>query len=107
MKIEPRWDSCDGRAGTFGWDPVIVQVGFCWAGSSRALVRLLDERLTARGWARGTEPPPWADDGDAIWISPDGHAPTTEFTLDFPSPPGRQWIALVEAKPQGQLVKSC
>lgn len=21
IKIEPRWDSCDGMAGTSGWDP--------------------------------------------------------------------------------------
>lgn len=106
LKIEPRWDSCDGMAGTFGWDPVIIQVGFRWAGSSQALAGLLDERLTARGWARGAEPS-WADGGDAIWISPHGRAPTTEFAIESPVLPGRQWMALVEAKPQGSLVKGC
>jgi hypothetical protein len=106
IKIEPRWDSCDGMAGTFGWDPVVVQVGFQWAGSSQALMDLLDERLTARGWVRGAEPS-WADDGDAIWISPHRHAPTKEFAIESPIPPGKQWMALVEAKPQGPLVKGC
>ena len=48
IKIEPRWDSCDGMAGTFCWDPVIIQAGFRWAGSSPALAALLDERLSAR-----------------------------------------------------------
>jgi hypothetical protein len=106
IKIEPRWDSCDGMAGTYGWDPVIVQAGFRWAGSSQALVRLFDERLTARGWARSAGLP-WADSGDAIWISPHSQALTTELALESPVPPGKQWMALVEAKPSGQLVKSC
>jgi hypothetical protein len=57
IKVEPRWDSCDGMAGTFGWDPVVIQVGFRWTGSSHALVDLLNERLGARGWARGAAPP--------------------------------------------------
>lgn len=57
MKVEPRWDSCDGRPGTFGWDPVVIQVGFRWAGTTRALVRLLGGRLAARGWAAGAPRP--------------------------------------------------
>jgi hypothetical protein len=93
-------------AGTFGWDPVIIQAGFRWAGRRRALAALLDERLSARGWARGAELP-WAGYGDVIWISPRGHAPTTEFAIESPVLPGRQWMALIEAKPQGSLVKGC
>ena len=23
--VEPKWDSCDGRQGTFGWDDVVLQ----------------------------------------------------------------------------------
>ncbi len=106
LKIEPRWDSCDGMAGTFGWDPVIIQAGFQWAGSRQALVALIDERLTARGWTRGAELS-WADGGDAIWIGPHRRVPTEEFALDAPVPPGRQWMVTVEAKPQGQLVTGC
>jgi hypothetical protein len=93
--------------GTFGWDPVVVQVGFRWAGSSQALVDLLDERLSARNWARGAEPS-WASaDGDAVWISPHWHAPSKELAIESPIPPGRQWMAEVEAKPEGQQVKGC
>lgn len=106
IKIEPRWDSCDGRSGTFGWDPVTIQAGFPWAGSSQALVKFLNERLVARGWARGAAPS-WGDDGDAVWISPHGHAPTEEFSLTSPIPPDKQWTALIEYKPQGQLVSGC
>src|SRR5262249_56336126 len=82
IKVEPRWDSCDGMAGTFGWDPVVIQVGFRWTGSRHALVDLLEERLGARGWARGAAPS-WGDDdgADAVWIGPHGHAPAEEFAL--------------------------
>ena len=106
-KVEPRWDSCDGMAGTFGWDPVVIQVGFRWTGSSHALVDLLNEHLDARGWARGAAPS-WGDDADAVWTGPDGHAPAEEFALESPTPAGNHhWMALIEAKPQGQLVKGC
>jgi len=108
IKVEPRWDSCDGMAGTFGWDPVAIQVGFRWTGSSHALVDLLNERLGARGWAKGPAQP-WGDDdgADAVWIGPHGHAPAEEFTLDSMPAGNHQWMAFVEAKPQGQLVKGC
>jgi hypothetical protein len=106
VKIEPRWDSCDGMAGTFGWDPVIIQVGFRWTGSSQALVNLLNERLGARGWARGAVPSWAGDDDPTVWIRPHGLAPAEAFTLDPPMG-NRQWMAVVEAKPQGQLVRGC
>jgi hypothetical protein len=107
IKFEPQWDSCDGRAGTFGWDPVVIQAGFLWTGSGQALVDLLNERLSAQGWARGAEPP-WATaGGDADWISPRGHAPTEDFALSAPIPPGKQWMAIIEARPHGRLVKGC
>jgi len=107
IKVEPRWDSCDGMAGTFGWDPVVIQVGFRWTGSSHALVDLLDERLGAQGWAKGPAPS-WGDDADAVWTGPHGDGPAEEFALDSPTPgQNHHWMAFVEAKPQGQLVKGC
>jgi hypothetical protein len=95
-------------AGTFGWDPVAIDVGFRWAGSSHALVGLLNERLGARGWAKGA-PPSWSgDDSPIVWISPHGHVPAAVLTLDPPVlPKSQQWMATVEAKPQGQLAKGC
>lgn len=113
IKVEPRWDSCDGMAGTFGWDPVVIQVGFPWTSSSRTLVGLVDKRLAARGWARGAAPSWSGDETPIAWISSHGHAPTEMFTLDPPIPgstnvaPSNQWTATIEAKPQGQLVSGC
>ena len=107
IKIEPHWDSCDGMAGTFGWDPVIIQVGFRWTGSGKALVTLLDQRLSALGWARGAVTSWSSDKGpDASWISRPGHAPAEEFALDAPTL-GLPWTATIEAKPMGPLVGGC
>lgn len=104
IKVKPRWDSCDGMAGTFGWDPPVVQAGFRWTRGRQALVGLLDKRLGARGWVRAAEPS-WASaGGNAIWVSAHGHA--KEFAIASPIT-GKQWTAYVEAKPQGQLVKGC
>jgi hypothetical protein len=44
-KAEPTWDSCDGRRGTFGWDP--AQVVLRMNGSAPAE---LNRSLTASGW---------------------------------------------------------
>lgn len=107
IQVEPRWDSCDGMAGTFGWDPAVIQVGFQWAGSRHALVDLLGERLDARGWTRGTDPSWSGEDTPIAWISPPGHSPAAEFDLSFSPVENHQWLAFVEAKPQGQLVKGC
>lgn len=27
-RVEPRWDSCDGRQSTYGWDPAVVNARF-------------------------------------------------------------------------------
>ena len=35
--LEPKWDSCDGRPGTFGWDNVVVQIHFESRGSTEPL----------------------------------------------------------------------
>jgi hypothetical protein len=100
-------DSCDGTAGTFGWDPVIIQIGFRWTGSGKALMSLLDQRLNALGWARGAVTSWSSDQGpNATWIRPPGHAPTEEFALDAPTL-GLPWTATVEAKPIGPLVRGC
>jgi len=112
LQAEPHWDSCDGMAGTFGWDPAVIQVGFRWTGSSHALVGLLNDRLGARGWARGAAPSWSGDDQSIAWISPHGHPPAEVFTLDPPLPanhivPKNEWTATVLAKPQGQLAKGC
>ena len=50
--LEPKWDSCDGRAGTFGWDNVIVQIHFASKVPSQTLLERADRVLEGLGWSR-------------------------------------------------------
>ncbi len=99
-------DSCDGMAGTFGWDPVIVQAGFRWTGGKEALARLINKRLDSRGWMRGFAPG-WAnDDPRLVWIYPKGQTATEELSLDSDALNGKgnRWMVTIEGKPKGPLV---
>ena len=51
---EPRWDSCDGRAGTFGWDDVTVYTQFRTGQRPRRLIATVGEAMRAAGWTRVT-----------------------------------------------------
>jgi hypothetical protein len=110
IKIEPRWDSCDGIRGTFGWDPALVQAGFPWSGPAESLVALINDRLTARGWAMGAVPFSWGNAGVANWDYPRAGVPEEAFALEPPIEgpvKSDQWIAYLEARPDGPLVKGC
>jgi len=105
IKIEPRWDSCDGKASTAGWDPAIVQIGLVWRRSSQALAATLDSRLNTEGWSAVQTPPSWSEDQASFrtWDFPRGL--TVSETLELDSPlDGLGWTINVEAKPVGSLV---
>jgi hypothetical protein len=48
--LEPKWDSCDGRPGTFGWDNVVVQIHFESRNSTDAVVQRADRTFRGLGW---------------------------------------------------------
>jgi hypothetical protein len=48
--LEPKWDSCDGRPGTFGWDNVVVQIHFESRSSNDAVVQQADRTFRGLGW---------------------------------------------------------
>ena len=50
--VEPRWDSCDARVGTVGWDDVTVAVQFRTGGPPEAVIARADAVLAAAGWHR-------------------------------------------------------
>ena len=60
--IEPHMDSCDGMAGTQGWDPPAVQVYFHWTGTPAALLSYTSSHLARAGWGAMT---PETDNGVA------------------------------------------
>lgn len=47
---KPHWDSCDGRAGTFGFDPVQVDAEFVTAEAPSALLASAGQTMAAAGW---------------------------------------------------------
>lgn len=106
MKVEPRWDSCDGMAGTFGWDPALIQVGFQWAGNSASLTKYLNRRLVPRGLTRGGSPW-WGDSGGPVWVGPRHDAPAEAVVIEPPVGGSDQWMALIEARPVGRIVSGC
>ena len=50
QEYEPRWDSCDGRAGTFGWIDVIVIVDFTTDEQADTLATDTATALLTQGW---------------------------------------------------------
>ena len=52
--VEPLWDSCDGRPGTFGWDAVVVQIHFRSALSSAHIESNADAQMRNLGWMPDT-----------------------------------------------------
>jgi hypothetical protein len=49
--VEPRWDSCDGIASTYGWDDVTVDVSFNANGMTDAAVLAhIKVSLSSDGW---------------------------------------------------------
>ena len=53
--MEPHQDSCDGRAGTFGWSEVVVQSGFSFKGAPKLLFGVMSPRLSELGWKVGNQ----------------------------------------------------
>lgn len=111
---EPKLDSCDGQPGTWGHDPVSVQVDFSWQesqGTVLAAVRLALQRV---GW-RWTEPTPTTfsgqnyGTGDAIgtWVRtlPGGRPATAALFSDTYAP--AEWSLIAEAPATLPPPKGC
>lgn len=102
-KLEPRWDSCDGRSGTFGWSDVAVQSAFRWSGAPNALFAAASAHLRELGWRRlgtalGTSPP------EQMWtkILTSGKTATLTVTQEGPS-----WQLYARAAPVGKAAQGC
>jgi hypothetical protein len=49
---EPRWDSCDGRSGTFGWGDIVVAAQFRVTDPAEQVLADADRIMVANGWTR-------------------------------------------------------
>lgn len=101
--LAPVWDSCDGRAGTFGWGParVILNVRSS-APSPESAASEMNEFLRSTGWLDGNEVAP----SHYRWSRPleDGRMAQVDVFLDRPS---MSTELLFTAQPPGPAVGSC
>lgn len=101
-KTEPRRDSCDGIAGTQGWDPVVVQSDFSWTGSGTALGLQMNERLAAVGWKMAPEGPSY---GQPSWSRTLNNGTRADLSVSFQGP--NQWELVAQAPPVGKAASGC
>jgi hypothetical protein len=96
---EPRWDSCDGIAGTFGWDDPSAQIEFTWTGSPTALIGYAEAALAPSGWGAYT---PEVSNGlpGAGWTKRLNNGTTARAQLGANSY-GR-WFMFADAAPLGR-----
>lgn len=94
----PRWDSCDGRASTYGWDDVSVDSTFTSRDPDAVVFQAIDDRLTRQGWhlVSGTSSLP---SGDGSWSRVLGNGETARATLNGPGDGGGGWWSLYAAAP--------
>lgn len=108
--IETRWDSCDGRPGTFGWNNVDVQIHFESTSPSDSVVRHADENLGRLGWSRTSETNQAAFT-QVGWSKPleNGSVATAQLSYTVPdqNPATPRWDLFVTAPPVGPRVSGC
>jgi hypothetical protein len=101
---EPFWDSCDGMAGTFGWDDPSVQVEFGWSGSPTTLIDYARGKLARLGWGAFTQQ---EDNGlpGAAWTKTLGNGTTAHAQLGASAYGG--WFIFAQAPPLGHQSSGC
>jgi hypothetical protein len=101
--VEPKWDSCDGRQGTFGWDDVVLQIHFSSASASEAVSKHVDVTLRGLGWVAN-----YNNGMQLGWTKVLANKTTAHAQLsgDQPIDPGT-WTLFVSAPPVGQRVSGC
>jgi hypothetical protein len=104
--LEPKWDSCDGRQGTFGWDNVIVQIHFESRTPTIALVGNADKTLRRLGWSQQ-----YYTNGQAGWRKQlaNGSVANAQLSNVVPGQGGlaQTWDLFVGAPPIGTRVSGC
>ena len=104
--VEPRWDSCDGRPSTYGWDDVVVQVHFASATGPDAILADADAVLTSQRWSSI----PLARMPDVVqqmWSKVITNGTTAKISLAEDQYGTNEWSLFASAPPQGQRVSGC
>ena len=101
---EPKWDSCDGQAGTAGWNDVVVEVHFRSSGTPSDVLASAGGVLARQGWKAGRVTQPDGAGLRSDWTK----AASTSFSVTLSNnTPDRAWDLLARAAPLGQRVSGC
>jgi hypothetical protein len=106
-KDEPVWESCDGRAGTFGWGDVDVQVSFTSPLAPSAVFAYADNALAKEAWTRVSLGEPDGPGLRSTWtkVIPPAAEPVKVVLSN--NTPYRDWVLLATATPIGHPVHGC
>ena len=104
QKTEPIWDSCDGQASTYGWDPVTVTLEFRGGGSPGAIVSQVRDAMRHLGWTYLQET---SGRGIWYWDRSVSHGELAHAELDGASQGTPQWTLLARAQPSARRVRGC
>ena len=109
-ELEPKWDSCDGRPGTFGWDNIVVQIHFESQSSSDAVVQGADQAFRRLGWNPDyvNNQPTFIQAGWTRRLD-NGSVARAQLSDGVPdwSAATPRWDLFVTAPPLGPLVSGC
>ena len=101
------WDSCDGRAGTFGWSDLTTDVQFRSRKAPRLLLDDADKALRAAGWqyASAKDSPPGP--GSRWTRTVAGSTLASVILSPATGGNGTYWDLQALAPPQGQRTQGC
>jgi hypothetical protein len=104
-QVEPRWDSCDGRQSTYGWDPVYADAEFSiGALSAQQVVAHVRAGMARLGWAYSATD---SRDGQWLWLRQVG-GQTATMTLQSDMYAGqRMWSLRAQMPPATHPVTGC
>lgn len=106
QEVEPRWDSCDGRPGTFGWDDVVVIVHFTTALSAETVKAHADAALRPLGWMPDSSQRQ-GDVSSYSWTKELGNGTTATVQVSHEGQDPRAWDLGAGAPPVGPRVSGC
>lgn len=106
QEVEPRWDSCDGRPGTFGWDDVVVIVHFTTTLSPDAVKAHADAALRPLGWMPESSRRQGNVSGYS-WTKELGNGTTARVQVSHEGRDTLEWDLAAGAPPVGPRASGC
>ena len=103
---EPKWDSCDGRRSTFGWNDLSVDAAFTTASTVSSVWSAIRNAMASLGWASANSQPS-GDPPGLSWtrVLPGGATAEANLTARPDNPRG--WTLHAEAPPAVRPATGC